>query len=84
MSEHGFKQIGINRHNFEHAVRAFGLAWERGSAPAHVRTAVGRVLDGEARRLLADEGQGDAVKSAAGRDSDAVDRETDDLPASGV
>jgi hypothetical protein len=82
--EHRVTRIGISRDNLEHAVRAFGVTWKRGSAPPHVQSAVERVLASEARRLLADEPQGDPIEPPAGGDRHAGDRETDDFPPRGA
>ncbi len=40
--------------------------------PPHVRTEVRRILDGAARRLLAEELDGDAVGAATGRDAHSL------------
>ena len=65
--------------------RTSSLAW-RGARqrrlmmadlPPRARAEVQRILDGAARRLLAEQVDLDALDAAAGRDSDAVDGRAD-------
>lgn len=50
--------------------------------PPHARAAVQRILDAEARRLLADQLDRDALVAASGSDSDLVDGGADQGTAS--
>ena len=49
--------------------------------PMHVEREVRRVLDGAARRLLADQLDGDAIAAASGPDQDALDGRPDQCAA---
>lgn len=60
------------------------LALRGGSSltlPAHVRAEVQRILEAEARRLLTDQLNGDAIGSAAGRDEYPLDGGADQRAA---
>ncbi len=63
--------------NFGHMIEAFAVAGWGPPLPNAVRLAAERILDGAARRLLAEQVDGDAIGAASGRHVDASHGDAD-------